>query len=115
MKRTLLEKYLKNSDIVITGEGRIDSRTAGGKVVCAVGLTAKKYNLPVVAIVGSIADDAGVLYYNGIDYIEPICPGPVSLENSITNAIEWTIETSQRIARLLEIGDVIFDKRRVGK
>lgn len=98
-----LEEYLRDSDIVITGEGKIDSRTAGGKVACAVALTAKKYNLPVIAIVGSIAEDVGILYYNGIDHIEPICPGPVKLEDSLKSAKEWIIEASRRIARLLKI------------
>ncbi len=102
-----LESYLQNTDIVITGEGRIDKRTASGKVACAVALTAKKYNLPVLAIAGSIADDVGIIYYNGIDHIEPICPGPVSLDQSILNARKWIAEASARVARLLRVGGMM--------
>ena len=106
-----LDKYLQDVDIVIVGEGRIDSRTAGGKVACAVALMAKKYNLPVVAIVGDIADDVGILYYNGIDHIEPICPGPATIEQSISKAREWITETAMRIIRLLTVGIKFrFDK-----
>jgi len=99
-----LESYIREADIVITGEGRIDGTTASGKITYAVALTAKKFNLPVLAITGSITNDAKILYYSGIDYIAPICSGPIDLEQSISNARELIEQTSFRIMRILEIG-----------
>jgi glycerate kinase len=102
-----LERYLENSDVVITGEGRIDSKTASGKIVCALGLTAKRFDLPVLAITGSVSDDCGILYYNGIDHIEPIATGPCSLDDSIARARILIIEAAIRVGRLLKLGNSV--------
>ena len=44
-----LEKELLNTDLLITGEGKIDNQTKHGKVVSEIGLLGEKYNIPVVA------------------------------------------------------------------
>ncbi len=54
---TNLEKYISQADIVITGEGRIDSQTQMGKTPIGVAKLAKKYNLPVIALAGEISTD----------------------------------------------------------
>ena len=55
-----LEDEVKDADIVITGEGRLDSQTAMGKVPVGVARLAKKYNAKVVAFAGGVTKDAGV-------------------------------------------------------
>ena len=80
-----LDRYLRETDFVLTGEGRIDDRTATGKVACGVALKAKRYGLPVVAIVGAISDDHEDIFYNGIDAVECIAEGPRSLQSSMEN------------------------------
>ena len=57
-----LEDYLKDTDYVITGEGRIDFQSAMGKTPTGVAKLAKKYNIPVIAIGGSVADDIENIY-----------------------------------------------------
>ncbi|HBH19192.1 MAG TPA: glycerate kinase, partial [Cyanobacteria bacterium UBA9579] len=52
-----LEEKIKLSDIVITGEGRIDKQTLWGKAPCRVAQMAKKYNKPCIAIAGSVEKD----------------------------------------------------------
>jgi glycerate kinase len=65
IKATGLAKHLKDADLVITGEGRVDFQTAFGKTPSGVAAIAKKYRVPVVAIGGSLADDAtGVCGYS---------------------------------------------------
>jgi len=106
-----LDDALQSTDLVLTGEGRMDARTASGKVVCGVALMAKKYDLPVVGIVGSIAEDVGIVYFNGVDYVESIAPGPFPLKSSIENAGPLIAEATSRVMRALVIGGAIFSSQ----
>lgn len=45
---------IQSADLIITGEGKIDSQTAKGKTVAGVLARAKKQNIPVIAIAGCI-------------------------------------------------------------
>jgi len=47
-----LEKLVKESDLIITGEGKMDEQTLSGKVVKGVADLSRKYNKPLVVIVG---------------------------------------------------------------
>jgi len=53
-----LEQAVKDADLVITGEGKIDSQTIYGKAPIGVAKIAKKYNVPVIAVAAIISDDA---------------------------------------------------------
>jgi glycerate kinase len=96
-----LDRFLKETDFVLTGEGRIDDRTATGKVACGVALKAKRYGLPVVAIVGAISDDHEDIFYNGIDAVECIAEGPGSLQSSMENAEVLIQRAASRVMRLV--------------
>lgn len=63
------DEMLEDCSIVITGEGKIDGQSAGGKVVCGIARRASAKNVPVVAIVGDIADDVEPVYEMGIGAI----------------------------------------------
>lgn len=60
------EKQLQGCDLVITGEGRIDGQSLGGKVPVGVSRRAKALGVPVVAVVGVVGDDADAVYDEGI-------------------------------------------------
>ncbi|HEU4901886.1 MAG TPA: glycerate kinase, partial [Flavisolibacter sp.] len=49
------EQHIKNADVVITGEGRIDSQTWNGKLVDAVINLCQKHHKPVIALCGTLA------------------------------------------------------------
>lgn len=54
-----IEKEVKNADLVITGEGRMDFQTANGKVPYGMAKIAEKYNVPTIAFCGALGDDLG--------------------------------------------------------
>lgn len=60
------ENKLQGCDLVITGEGRIDGQSLGGKVPVGVARRAKALGVPVVALVGVVGDDADAVYDEGI-------------------------------------------------
>ena len=66
------DELLKDTDLVITGEGRIDSQSVQGKVISGVARRAKAQNVPVFAIVGDVRDDAYSAYDIGISAIYSI-------------------------------------------
>lgn len=51
------DSLLDGCDLVITGEGRLDSQSLRGKVVHGVAERAAEKNVPVIAVVGCTADD----------------------------------------------------------
>ncbi|MDO4312660.1 MAG: glycerate kinase [Eubacteriales bacterium] len=78
-----LEKELKDADIVVTGEGRLDVQTAMGKVPVGVAHLAKKHNCKVIAFAGGVTDDAGKCNEEGIDAFFPIVRGITTLEEAM--------------------------------
>lgn len=100
---TNIDEHLKDADLVITGEGRIDSQSIYGKVPVGVAKRASKYDVPVVAIVGSIGDGAKAVYSYGIAAIMDIVNKPMALSEAMENApalIEQAAETLMRIVRV---------------
>src|SRR5256886_16503289 len=61
MQALKLDDRIKGADLVITGEGRLDSQTARfGKAPAAVARHARKAGIPVVALAGRIAHEAAL-------------------------------------------------------
>ena len=104
IQATNLVEHLKDADLVFTGEGRLDSQTARGKVPTGVAKRAKEFGLPVIAIAGEILDDYHIVYEHGIDAVLSIAPGPISLSQSMAKAEGLTIDTAERAIRLFLCG-----------
>lgn len=62
-----LEAALQDADLVITGEGRLDSQSIHGKTPIGVARVAKRHQRPVIAIAGSLTRDYQVVHQHGID------------------------------------------------
>lgn len=88
MKILDVEKVISQSDLVITGEGRIDEQTLQGKVPFGIAKISQKYHKPVIAIVGSQSMGAYKLYDYGIDLILDIVNEPMTLEDAFTKVCE---------------------------
>jgi len=99
LELTEINKHLKDADLVITGEGRMDEQSLFGKTPLGIAELAKKYNLPVIAIVGSTKGDLSKTYKNGIDLIIDIINEPMELEfamKNVQNLAENAAETAIR-------------------
>jgi glycerate kinase len=59
MDTTGFQAHLKNADYVVTGEGRYDSQTAGGKAPAGIALAARAAGVPAVLIAGSVMASEG--------------------------------------------------------
>jgi glycerate kinase len=96
-----LEKYLRDTDIIITGEGKLDEQTKFGKVPFGVAQLAKKFDKSVIGIAGSLGDGYQDLYHYGFQSIFSISERPESLDYSIKNAKNLLFNTAERIIRLI--------------
>ena len=94
-----LDRALKNADLVITGEGKLDEQTISGKAPAGVAKRAKALNIPCFAIAGAITNNLTQLHDSGITAIFSLCPGPVTLENAVKNASKYLTETTEQVIR----------------
>ena len=106
MSQTKLEDIIKDADIVITGEGRLDGQSYMGKAPIGVAKLAKKYNKPVLAFSGCVTDDATVCNEHGIDAFFPIVRRPCTLKEAMDNenAYKNLRDTVMQVFRLIKLG-----------
>lgn len=104
LEETRLEEYVKDADIVITGEGRLDGQTVMGKAPVGVAGTAKKYGKMVIAVSGCVTKDAVACNRKGIDAYFPILRGVVTLEEAMEpdNARGNLADTVEQVFRLIQ-------------
>lgn len=81
-----IDQLLKSADLVITGEGKIDAQSLNGKAPLGIAQRAKKYGLPVIAIVGGISGDIEKVYDHGIDLVLTTVNRPMELKQAIGEA-----------------------------
>ncbi|GAA0107725.1 MULTISPECIES: glycerate kinase [Clostridium] len=110
IRETNLVEALKDSDIVFTGEGRIDFQTKFGKAPYGVAKEAEKIGLPVIAICGEIGEGYDELYNHGFTSIFSIVNKPMTLEDSIKDSKKLINDVSERVIRLICEGDKYLDR-----
>jgi glycerate kinase len=81
-----LEASIADADCVITGEGMIDHQTAFGKTPLGIAQLAKKNNIPVIGIAGSLGQDLDQLYAMGFTSLFAIADRPMTLNESMQDA-----------------------------
>ena len=103
LEETKLEEYVKDADIVVTGEGRLDGQTVFGKAPIGVAGIAKKYNKMVLAFSGCVTDDAVACNDHGIDAFFPILRKVCTLQEAMEgeNARANMIATVEQVFRLI--------------
>src|SRR5437867_7293447 len=103
MQALKLDDRIRGADLVITGEGRLDSQTARfGKAPAAVARHARTAGIPVVGLAGGIADDAGLpLTFRGLD---ATVVEPCTLDEAIAQAEPLLARAASRVMRLLLAG-----------
>ena len=83
LEETKLEEYVKDADIVVTGEGCLDGQSVMGKAPIGVAALAKKHHKKVIAFAGCVTEDAKVCNQNGIDAFFPILRNVVTREEAM--------------------------------
>lgn len=97
------DELLTGADLVITGEGRIDSQTLSGKGPLGVARIAHQRGIPTVAIVGGLEGDDALFHDAGVDVVLPIVTAPMPLEEALRRADELVERAALRLGYLLRI------------
>lgn len=98
-----LEEAIQGADLVITGEGRLDSQTLYGKTPIGVARVAKKFGIPTIALVGGMSRDYHVVHQHGLDAVFSIIPEACSLADALANGADNLQVTARNIAAIWAI------------
>ncbi|WP_051369105.1 glycerate kinase [Psychromonas arctica] len=98
-----LSQYMPNTNLVITGEGRIDNQTIYGKTPMGVAKIAKKFDIPVIGVAGSLGKHHQAVYSCGIDAVFACIPGVMPLEQAFAEAQTNLENLSENIAKCWSI------------
>ena len=96
------DRHIENADLVITGEGRIDSQSVHGKVISGIVKRTRVKNIPLLAIVGSIHPSAVEAYDLGVTAMFGIDREAVAFEKYADNSAENYRRTLEDVLRLIK-------------
>ncbi|MGL5440051.1 MAG: glycerate kinase family protein [Filifactoraceae bacterium] len=104
-----LEEDIKDADLVFTGEGQLDHQTVMGKAPGGVAALAKKYGCPVIALAGSVTNEAKACHQGGIDAYFSILTEVVPLSTALDKnvALRNIITTTSELMRVLKVFNCI--------
>lgn len=105
LKEINLKDDIRDADLVITGEGRLDAQTVMGKAPIGVAHLAKEYVKPVIAFSGAVTREAGLCNQHGIDAFFPIMRSVVSLQEALDpgEARINAADTAEQVFRLIQL------------
>jgi len=99
------DECLKEADLVLTGEGRIDRQTtAFGKTISGIGQRARDSGVPVLALAGSVAADVGDYRAAGIAGVQSITTRPMTLEEAMRGAGPLLEDATRRLLEIYLAG-----------
>ncbi len=101
---TGLEDKVREADLVITGEGKLDEQTKFGKTPHGVALLSKKYEKPVIAIAGTLGKHYEELYDHGFDALFSITDSPMTLKMAMNDAGRLVENTCYAIFKSISLG-----------
>jgi glycerate 2-kinase len=95
-----LESHIKKADLVLTGEGKLDDQSINGKTPVGIAAIAKKYNVPTIAIAGTLGSGYAVCLQAGITAAFSICQRPMSKSDAMREVELLVTNITESIIRL---------------
>ena len=92
---TKLKKLIKDCDLVITGEGKLDMQTIHGKVISGVCKISKQFNKPIIAVCGIAEMTMSDML--GLKKVYTIIDRANSVDDAIQNVEEYLIQIGANI------------------
>jgi len=96
------EEKIKNANLIITGEGKIDKQSFYGKAVGEIIKYSEKYKIPTIVLAGIVDENVYKFFKNDFISIFSIVPGSVSVEESIKNAKKYLKIKINQILKILK-------------
>jgi len=99
-----LDRLIAMADLVITAEGCLDGQTPYGKIPAEVARRAKRLNLPVVVLAGTIGKGVTDNFDHGIDAFASILKRPCSLDDAIADTDRLLVQAAEDCIRMVGVG-----------
>lgn len=106
-----LDEALAGADLVITAEGGIDFKTARGKIPAEVGERARVLGVPVIALAGTIGENADIVREHGVHAFFSTVHAPETLEEAMAGAEDEIVQTAENVMRTVLAGMTVADRR----
>jgi glycerate 2-kinase len=104
-----LDSVVADADLVITGEGRIDSQPIHGKTPIGVAQVAKRHGKPVVGTAGGLSADVGVVHAHGLDAVFSVLYRACTVEEAFAEAADNVRLASRNVAAVFRLGLCLGD------
>jgi len=101
IEATGLERRLRGADLCITGEGRLDGQSLGGKTVVGVARLCKRLGVRCIALCGAIGEGAEGVLSQGITACVSISDGTMEPAEAMTRAEELLADAADNLARAI--------------
>jgi glycerate 2-kinase len=99
-----LDAHLRACDLVLTGEGTLDTRTFLGKMPSEVARRARTVGVPVVLLAGRVGEGARQALEEGVTAYWSIADGPLTVSESMARAEELVTGAAEAVVRLYAAG-----------
>ena len=96
-----IDSKLKSANVLITGEGKIDSQTWQGKLISRLLERANKFNVPTILVCGTMQDLEHIIAQEGVMYATSILNEPMSLEKAIENTSQLIEYQGNMLGKML--------------
>ncbi|MEZ4883329.1 MAG: glycerate kinase [Chitinophagales bacterium] len=104
MEITDFKEQLLHTELIITGEGKIDAQTLQGKVVKGICDTAKVLNIPVIALCGTLDANPEVMEkLVGLTYAISISNRPNSLSDALKSTKQDLTLAAYNLLRFMQL------------
>lgn len=104
LQQTQIETYIRQADLVITGEGKMDEQTLSGKLVLGLADLCLRHKVPLAVVCGTLAVSPEQLLDTGITYAVSAIDRPMSLEIAQTEAFSLVRQATFHLVRLFFSG-----------
>ncbi|MDN6294129.1 MAG: glycerate kinase [Alkalibacterium sp.] len=98
-----LEQFIQDVDLVITGEGKFDDQSLGGKVPIGISRLAKKHSVPALLFAGKIDSDRTAIEEENLHALIPIVDAPMTLSEAMENGQPLLLKAVKRSMHLIDL------------
>lgn len=96
-----LKAGIEEADLVLTGEGRLDTQSLEGKVVPTVLCMARGASTPTVVVAAEVPDDLTEFYRLGMTFALPITRAPMAVETAMRSARSLVTSSGETLGQIL--------------
>ncbi|GAB3313902.1 glycerate 3-kinase [Larkinella ripae] len=100
MEQTRFLDQLNGTDLVLTGEGKLDHQTLQGKLIFGIAQQARAAAIPTVALCGTLEAKPADLIALGLTAAFSVLDKPQSLQTALASAYEAVSQTTFQVIRL---------------